>query len=124
MFYPIRNKIKKTWFNTSCTRVLRTPPIKPVDDNVLILSAVGDQDVLMYLVAIKSFYHFFNRGRIVLLVQDSCPSGNLETLRRHVNPLRILRDSEVNIGKCPHSGAWGWERLVAVVNETKGSYVI
>jgi hypothetical protein len=124
MFYRIKNKIKKTWFNSQCQRVLRTPPIRPIDDNVVILSAVGNQDVLMYLIAIKSFYHFFKRGRIVLLVQDSCPSRNLDVLRHHVNPLRVLRDSEVELGNCPGDGAWGWERLITAVNEVKDHYVI
>ena len=124
MFYRIRNKIKKGWFDAWCAPVLRAPPIKPVDDHVVILSAVGNQDILMYLVAIKSFYHFFKRGRIVVLIQDSCPRANLEVLSHHVNPTRILRDSDVDLGRCPGSGAWGWERLVAVVSEAERSYVI
>lgn len=124
MLYRVKDKLKKAWFNSRCRDILRTPPISRDcgDDNVIILSGVGNRDVLMYLVAIKSFYHFFNRGRIVLLVQDDCPASNLEVLTHHVNPLRILRDSEVELGKCPRGGTW--ERLVAIVNEVKDRYVI
>jgi hypothetical protein len=125
MLYSLRNKVKKGWFDARCAQVLRTGPIEPNDDQVLILSAVGNQDVVMYLVAIKSFYSFFRRGRIVLLVPDSCTPGNIDTLKHHVNPLRILRDSDIDMTGCPNSGAWGWERLIAVLNEvSKGSYVI
>ena len=101
MLYRVKDKVKKAWFRSRCRDILRTPPISRDgrSDDVIILSGVGNRDVLMYLVAIKSFYHFFNRGRIVLLVQDDCPASNLEVLKHHVNPLRILRDSEVRIGQ-------------------------
>jgi hypothetical protein len=124
MFYRIKDRVKKAWFKTWCRNVLRTPPISPVGggDDVLILSGVGNRDLLMYLVAIKSFYHFFNRGRVLLLVQDNCPESNLEVLMHHVNPLRIVRDSEVKLGRCPHGGTW--ERLVSIVREVKDRYVI
>jgi hypothetical protein len=124
MFYRIRDKVKKAWFKSWCRAVLRTPPIsgKGSSDELIILSAVGNRDLLMYLVAIKSFYHFFNRGRIVLLVQDDCPASNIEVLTHHVNPLRILRDSEIEVGRCPRGGTW--ERLVAIVNEVRDRYVI
>jgi len=124
MFYRIKDKVKKTWFNRCCGDVLRSPPIcSPRDsDDVTILSAVGNRDLLMYLVAIKSFYYFFKRGRTLLLVPDNCPQENLALLEHHVNPLRILRDSEVDVGKCPRGGTW--ERLVAIAHEARDRYVI
>jgi len=124
MFYRARDKVKKAWFRAWCRGVLRTPPISPdgSSDDVIILSAIGNRDLLMYLVAIKSFYHFFNRGRVVLLVQDDCPASNLDVLKHHVNPLRILRDSDVELGRCPRGGTW--ERLMAIVNEVNDRYVI
>jgi hypothetical protein len=124
MLYRLKDKLRKTWFQTWCRGILCTPPIShgQLGDDVIILSAVGNRDVLMYLVAIKSFYHFFKRGRVVLLVQDNCPASNIDLLVSHANPLHILRDSEVELGGCPRGGTW--ERLVTIVREVAARYVI
>ena len=122
MLYRFRNKFKKAWFNARCRHILETRPLPAADSDVVVLSAVGNQDVLMYLVAIKSFYHFFGRGRAMLLVQDDCPAANLAILQKHVRPLHILRDSDVELGKCPRGGTW--ERLITIAREAQERYVI
>ncbi len=122
MLFRLRRKLAKARFNAAAKDILKTLPIRPCDDGLVILSAVGNDDVLMYLVAVKSFHHFLRRGRMIVLVQDDCPQFNIDIIRHHVQPLRILRDSEVRLGECPQGGTW--ERLVSVVREAESQYVI
>lgn len=123
MLYRVRRKITKAWFNLNCRSILETPPIpaRP-NDELIVLSGVGNNDLLMYLVAIKSFMNRLQRGKIMLLVPDDCPPENLEILKRHTNAYRIVRDSEVNLGRCRPGGTW--ERLVSIVRELDDHYVI
>lgn len=123
MFFSLKRKASKAWFDIRCREILDTPPIPPrPDDPVVLLSGVGNDDVLMYLVAIKSFERYLGRGKVMLLVPDDCPAANLEVLKRHVNPFRIVRDSEVKLGRCLPGGTW--ERLVSIARETDRHYVI
>lgn len=122
MMYRIRNALTKAWFNSRCAGILKAPPIRPSMSGALIVSAVGNKDVLMYLVALKSFYRYFGIGEVMLLVQDDCPAENIELLEQHARPLRIVRDSQVLRGQCPSGGTW--ERLVTIVRECENRFVI
>lgn len=57
-FIRIGNIIQKGWFNNRCKEVLKTPPIQPCKNGVLILSILRHVDMLMYLISIKSFYKY------------------------------------------------------------------
>lgn len=122
MFYKFRNKINKRYYDIQCKDVLKTPPIPGANDGVIILSAVGNNDLMMYLVAIKSFFRAFGRGRAVVLVPDDFSESNLVMLIHHVNPVKVIRDSDVLVGKCPRGGTW--ERLVSIVDLIQSNYVI
>ena len=122
MMYKLRNQFHKKLYDLLCNGVLSTPPLPSVDDGTVILSGVGKMDLVMYLVAIKSFYHEFGRGRIVLLVPDDFPDDKLRVLIKHVNPLKVIRDGEVRLGNCPKGGTW--ERIVSIMDLIRDYYVI
>lgn len=122
MFFRLRNSFRKKWFNFHCRQILSTPPLRPESDDVVIVSEVGNRDVIMYLVAIKSFYHFLHRGRIILLLDDDCPKDQIEILRYHLNPLEICYVQNVRSKQCPVGGTW--ERLLLIAEKVTQSYVI
>ncbi|MBS0174488.1 MAG: hypothetical protein JSR64_10670 [Nitrospira sp.] len=122
MFYRLRSKLNKTIYDFRCKGVLDKPTLPPLKDDVVILSAVGNHDLIMYLVAVKSFFARFGRGRAVVLVPDNFDDANLKILVEQVNPLRVIRDGEVRVGRCPRGGTW--ERLVSIIDLLKEHYVI
>jgi hypothetical protein len=122
MFYKLKNKAKKAWFDICCREIHHSSPITFDSDGVVIVSAVGNLDVTMYLVAIKSFFYNFKKGKVVLLVRNDCPEGNIAKLEYHLRPLRIIRDKDVGLGACRSGGTW--ERLALIAHEVKDNFVI
>ena len=121
MLYSLRNKFKKAWFDARCRDILSAPPIRP-KAGLRILSAVGSQDIIMYLVAIKSFHRFLNHGEVILLLQNDCPDEALGILNEHVRPVAVFRDRDVELGRCPRGGTW--ERLSLIARSVGDGYVI
>jgi len=122
MLFRFRNSLRKRWFDFHCRHILSTPPLKPLGDDVIILSEVGNRDIIMYLVAVKSLYSYLGRGRIVLLLDDDCPSERLNTLRYHLEPLEICWVQKIRSNHCPVGGTW--ERLLSIAEKVERSYVI
>ena len=63
----LKNIIKREKFNWKCKPILGTDPLNIEKDKVIILSMLQHSDIIMYLLAIKSFYQHFPRGEIVIL---------------------------------------------------------
>ena len=122
MFYKLRNECRKKWFDFNCQDILSTPPLEPQGKDVVILSEVSNTDLVMYLVAVKSFFHFLKRGQIVLLLDDDCPEANVKVLKEHLNPLDIRLVQQIKSEHCPVGGTW--ERLLAIADLVEDRYVI
>jgi len=122
MLFRLRNTLRKRWFDFHCRKILSTPPIEPAGDDLVILSEVGNRDLIMYLVAVKSFYSYLRRGRIVLLLDDDCPTEQVDLLRHHLNPLEIRCVQKIRSKRCPVGGTW--ERLLSIAEKVSGNYVI
>jgi hypothetical protein len=122
MFYRLKNRARKMWFDFRCGGIHQSAPLVFDDDGVVIVSAVGNLDVTMYLVAIKSFLHIFKKGKLVLVVHNDCPKDNLAKLEYHLRPHRIVRHREVQLGACQIGGTW--ERLATIAHELKDNFVI
>jgi len=125
----IRNKliwigriIQKRWFNNRCKEVLKTPPIQPCKNGVVILSMLRHVDMLMYLISIKSFYRYLAGGEIVILDDGTLTTSDMKILRHHVRPLQIVSIDKVKTNKCPKGGCW--ERLLLISDYVKDYYVI
>lgn len=125
----IRNKliwigkiIQKRWFNNCCNEVLKTSPIQPCKNGVLILSMLRHVDMLMYLIAIKSFYRYLGEGEIIILDDGTLTTSDIKILRYHVDPLQIIHIDQVKTRKCPKGGTW--ERLLLISDYVKNCCVI
>jgi len=92
------------------------------DATLTFVSQVSHQDLLMYLIAIKSIYRFFNVGKIVVLNDGSLTSNDRLTLTRHIPFVRIIAAEEIPPADTPKGGCW--ERLLLISDLVRDSYVI
>jgi len=122
MFFRMKDRFHRIRFNFLCRNILRTPPLQMEDANVTFVSQVSHQDLLMYLIAIKSIYRFFNAGKIVVLSDGSLTLNDCVTLTRHLPFVRITSAEEILPASTPKGGCW--ERLLLISDLVRNSYVI
>ncbi|MCC2978165.1 hypothetical protein LK533_16010 [Sphingomonas sp. PL-96] len=103
-------------------RVLATPPIRQVDDGVVLLSMVGSAVVLPALVAIKSLHAQLGRGRVALLDDGSLTPADRATFAHHLGNPAITHIRDVDLGAAPPGGTW--ERLLHLLDLRRDQYVI
>jgi hypothetical protein len=122
MFFRVRDQFQRTRFNLLCHDILRTPPLRMRDADVTFVSQVSHRDVLMYLIAIKSVYRFFDAGRIVVLDDGSLTNKDRVLLTYHLPSIRVVTFGQVPIANTPRGGCW--ERLLLISSLVRHSYVI
>jgi hypothetical protein len=103
-------------------RVLATPPIRPVDDGVVLLSMVGSAVVLPALVAIKSLHAQLGRGRVALLDDGTLTQADRKTFAHHLGNPVITHIRDVDLGVAPPGGTW--ERLLHLLDLRRDHYVV
>ena len=122
MFYRLRKSFERAGFNRQVRSILSTPPI-PADDSPLrIVSMVSHQDLMMYLVAIKSFWRHLGRGTVTPLDDGSLTAEDKDLLRRHLPGMDLRDIREIDTGPCQRGGCW--ERLMLICNLARDHYVI
>jgi hypothetical protein len=123
MFFRARRAAARAWFNYNCRELLSTPAIHTTDDRVTLASMLCHGEVLMYLLAVKSFCRQLGRTpQIVILNDGSLTASDRATLRAHIPELRILELSQVPPDHCPKGSCW--ERLLLIADLVKDSYVV
>lgn len=122
MFYKYRRKLWYWRFNRAISGILDTPPLMLQDAPWTFVSMVWPRDVLMYLVAIKSFYRRIGKGQVVAIITREAPQQMLETLRRHVPGIKIQVQEDIDTGGCQRGGCW--ERLMYVLDHAQDRYVV
>lgn len=122
MLYSIRQKLKKQWFNVMCRGILSTPPIKPRESHLTIVTMVCHADLIMYLISIKSFYSYFGRGKIVVLNDGTLNSKDMELIRYHISPSKIISANDMKSDNCPQYISW--KRLLYISDCVMENYVI
>ena len=122
--YKLRERLKRRWFSFWCRGILSTPPLPQSngDAQFVTVSMVSHRDLMMYLVAVKSFHHWLGGGRVVILNDGSLTPQDLALLDTHLAPARIVRLNEVEHGRCPTGGCW--ERLLLIADYVADHYVI
>ena len=72
-------------------KILKTPPLDSnPDSDVSIHSLVCQQDVEMYLLAIKSFLRFYDNIAVYAHSDGSLDSYDISILKKHVNNISII----------------------------------
>lgn len=122
LFFRISRKIKSTVHDFRCREVLKTRPLEIRPSHVRIVSMVSHRDLILYLVAIKSFYRRLGQGEMVIIDDGTLTEADHSILSQHLGRPKIIRVSDVQTGRCPHGGTW--ERLLTILDMSKQFFVI
>lgn len=123
MFYRARQSLNRAWFNANIKQVLNTPALPPANTDTTVASMLCHRDLIVYLLAIKSFVrHLDFVPQTVVLNDGSLTPEDLALLRRHIPAFRAIDIHDIDRGRCPKGGAW--ERLLMLTALIKDSYAI
>lgn len=123
MFMNLNHQIGRGLFRRSCHGVLDVPPVRLAQGNdVLLLSQLQHKDVLMYLVAAKSFCSRVPVGNVTVLDDGSLQADDKALLADHIPGVTVEPITAHRSNHCPHGGTW--ERLLAITAHTQQHYVV
>lgn len=119
-------RLKRDYFRSqhkkTVQKILETRPLAPGTLPFLLLSMVQKRDVESYLVAVKSFVHFANPARIVVVCDPSIDAQDRAILKQHVPHIELHAADEFTHPSMPRGGTW--ERLFAIAGFVRDQYVI
>lgn len=126
LFNDVIMRLKRDYFrwhhSTVAAGILDTAPVQPGDLPFVLLSMVQKKDVLCYLVAVKSFTHFVNPTRVVIVCDPSIDDADRAIFTRHIPHVELRRADEFTAPQIPRGGAW--ERLYAITEYARENYVV
>lgn len=123
MFFRARRALKRAWFNFHCRSILRTTPLEAKDDDLTLVSMICHGEVLMYLLAAKSFSQHLGRTPSVVILNDgSLTKTDYATLERHIPQAKIVSIADISTDACPKGSCW--ERLFLISDLVRDSYVV
>jgi hypothetical protein len=103
-------------------QILTTRPLNQGELPFMLLSMVQKRDVESYLVAVKSFAHFLNPSRIVVVCDPSIDEQDRAVLKQHVPHIELRAADEFTHPSMPRGGTW--ERLFAISCFVRDNYVV
>ncbi|MCU1322141.1 MAG: hypothetical protein JWM43_1790 [Acidobacteriaceae bacterium] len=123
MFFRARRALQRARFNFSCRSLLTTPPIQTSDSTVTLVTMLCHGEVIMYLLAVKSFCLQLGRVPSVVILDDgSLTPEDHATLTAHIPAVRIVPIATVLPAECPKGSCW--ERLLLISDIVKDTYVV
>ena len=122
MFYNLKTKLKRSWYNLNCRAIFDTEPLRIREAPLLFLTMVSHDDLLMYLVAIKSLYWRIGEGSIAVINDGSLTPADIDRLNYHLGRPEILDVRRIETGPCPRGGCW--ERLLTAMDLCADQYLI
>lgn len=118
----IKKKFYRKTFDSSCRAVLNTPPVELNEaSGLVVLSQTYHPDLIMYLVAAKSFAKHIKPALFVIVDDGLLPEDRV-LIRKHLRNVEFLDRRSVPNSVCPAGGAW--ERLLSVADFCQHHYVI
>ncbi|HUH95186.1 MAG TPA: hypothetical protein VL742_18845 [Casimicrobiaceae bacterium] len=123
MFYELIDRMRRRRFARACEGVLRAPPasLDPSSDMV-VLTQLPHKDVLLFLLALKSFTRRVQPRSVYVLDDGSLTAPDREALRDHIPGVTFLERTAFASNACPSGGCW--ERLLAIAELVRDHYVI
>ncbi len=103
-------------------QVLETAPLARGKLPFMLLSMVHQRDVHSYLIAVKSFTHFLNPERIVVVCDPSINANDRAVFQRHIPHVELRDADEFVHPDIPRGGTW--ERLFAIAGFAQDRYVV
>jgi hypothetical protein len=118
----IKKKFYRKAFDTRCRDILRTPPVELDEGSgVAVLSQTYHPDLVMYLVAAKSFARYI-RPALFVIVDDGLLPEDRTLIRQHLKRVEFVDRRAVHNKVCPAGGTW--ERLLSVADFSEHHHVI
>ena len=123
MFFRARRAVHRAWFDLTCRSLLDTPPMVSDDDSFTLASMTCHGELMMYLLAAKSFCFQYGRTpNIVLLDDGSLTKSDHSKIRRHLPKVNIFHIADVPKSRVPKGGSW--ESFLHVCDIVQDSYVV
>ena len=123
MFYQLKDRVRRYRFAKACKGVLQASPVAPdASSNLVVLSQVQHKDVLLFLLAVKSFARQVRPRTVCVLNDGSLSANDRAVLREHIPGVNLLELAEFRSAVCPRGGTW--ERLLAIASLVRDHYVI
>ena len=123
MFYQLKDRVRRYRFARACKGVLQAPPVAlDASSNLVVLSQVQHKDVLLLLLAVKSFARQVRPRTVCVLNDGSLSANDRAVLREHMPGVNLLELAEFRSALCPRGGTW--ERLLAIASLVRDHYVI
>lgn len=123
MFHNLKGQLGRELFNRRCAGVLDTPPVRLDSARpVMVLSQLQHKDVLMYLVAVKTFAAQVPLGAAMVLDDGSLEPDDHALLARHLPGVVIEPITAHRSARCPSGGTW--ERLLGIARHCADRYVM
>lgn len=126
LLHRVIHRLKKDYFRAQYEKAVgqirSTAPLKRGDLPFAVLSMVHKRDVDSYLVAVKSFCHFANPERIVIVCDPSISDEDRKVFSAHIPHVELRHADEFVHPDIPRGGCW--ERLFAITDIVKDTYVV
>lgn len=122
MLYNVTKRAQRLRVDWQIRDVLNTPPIQIEPAPWTIVSMVGNQDVKMYLIAIKTFYARLGRGDITAIISKDMKRSAIGQIFKHIPGIKIEILQDINVKQFQSGGTW--ERLVYIMRLAAKKYVI
>lgn len=123
MLYKIKDKLNRYLFSKACHQIYNSPPLLTASDQpVAVLTQLQHKDVLMFLIAVKSFAKQVPLQKVIIINDGSLTQEDFETLKKHVPISDIYEACDFSDKSCPTGGCW--ERLLAIAYFSETYYVI
>ena len=123
MLYKYKRKAETAWFRFNARDVFKTAPlIGDSESGAVFVSQVCHRDIVMYLLALKSFGQHVRPSQIIVLDDTSLTEYDKKILTDHIQPVEVIPITTVNNEKCPKGGCW--ERLLFISDFVPTSYVV
>jgi hypothetical protein len=123
MFYQLKDRVRRHRFASACAGILRAPPVAlDTTSRLAVLSQLQHKDMLMYLLAVKSFARQVPPCAAFVVDDGSLSADDRALLGEHVPGLTLLELAEFRSAVCPRGGTW--ERLLAIASLVREHFVV
>lgn len=123
MLFRLKDIYNRARLHATLRDVLRTPPARlEAQASFSLLSQIREKDVLMYVLAVKSFCRWHQPNKVIVLVDGKLGYRAVQTLCDHIPGIVIEPHTKYRNKHCPSGGTW--ERLLALVTHSADSFIL
>ncbi len=123
MFYQLKDTLNRYRFSRACKQIFKTPPVlADTDQPVAVLTQLQHKDVILFLVAVKTFARQVPLSKVFIINDGSLTNDDLETLLKHIPIADIYDAKQFSDPLCPTGACW--ERLLAIAHFIDQFFII